>query len=239
MPIGWTKAGEWCELADIYSSWMNRLTKNTSQVQRRAGFTLIELLVVISIMGTLAALTFPALKAVERKKKLEIAGAELGQIAHALDNYKAKYGVYPPANAGNSMLSQLYYELSGTTNTGTNYITLDGASQILIGDVNTAFGVGGFINCSKGHGEDAPAARNFLPGLSSKMIYYPVTNNGIATTMLVTSVGGPDDSYRPLIASGLNPFRYAYPGTNNPNGYDLWIDLQINGKTNRISNWSR
>ena len=87
--------------------------------------------------------------------------------------------------------------------------------------------------------EDAPAARNFLVGLSPRLIYYPVTNNGIPTTMLVTSVGGPDQSYQPLNAPGLNPFRYANPGTNNPNSYDLWVDLQINGKINRINNWSR
>ncbi len=36
----------------------------------------------------------------------------------------------------------------------------------------------------------------------------------------------------------LNPFRYIYPGTNNPTSYDLWIDLRISGKTNLICNWS-
>ena len=213
--------------------------KNVSKIQRRAGFTLIELLVVISIMGVLAALTFPVIQAVKQKQKLQLARAELSDIAARVENYHVKYGVYPPGNAGNCMLSQLYSELSGTTNNGTAYVTLDGASQILIGDVNTAYGVGGFINCSKSGGEDAPAARNFLVGLSPRLIYYPVTNNGIPTTMLVTSVGGPDQSYQPLNAPGLNPFRYANPGTNNPNSYDLWVDLQINGKINRINNWSR
>jgi hypothetical protein len=44
-----------------------------------------------------------------------------------------------------------------------------------------------------------------------------------------------------LAAAGFsgNPFRYVYPGTNNPSSYDLWIDLSISGKTNRISNWTR
>ena len=105
-------------------------------------------------------------------------------------------------------------------------------------DVYKAYGVGGFINCSKGSGEDALVAQNFLSGLSSREINNFVTNNGVQTTMLVTSVGGPDVGYKPLGASGLNPFRYNYPGTNNPTSYDLWIDLRISGKTNRICNWN-
>jgi len=27
--------------------------------------------------------------------------------------------------------------------------------------------------------------------------------------------------------------------TNNPNSYDLWVDVVMNGKTNRLSNWSK
>jgi prepilin-type N-terminal cleavage/methylation domain-containing protein len=208
-----------------------------SKIENRAAFTLIELLVVISIISVIAGMTFSVLKGVKRVQYLKTATAELAQIAGALDNYKAKYGVYPPGNASNPLLNQLYYELSGTTINGADYVTLDGSSQILVGAVKTAYGVGGFINCTKGGGEDSTPARNFLSGISSKRVFYPVTNNGVATTILITSVGGPDQNYQPLNASDLNPFRYSYPGTNNPTSYDLWIDLSISGKTNRISNW--
>ena len=38
----------------------------------------------------------------------------------------------------------------------------------------------------------------------------------------------------------LNPWRYnSSSPTNNPNSYDLWVDVLIGGKTNRFSNWSR
>jgi hypothetical protein len=38
----------------------------------------------------------------------------------------------------------------------------------------------------------------------------------------------------------MNPIRYnSSSPTNNPNSYDLWIDVVIDGKTNRISNWSK
>jgi len=229
------------------------IANRKSQIANRAAFTLIELLVVISIMAVLAGFTLVVLGGIKKRQYLNTASAELNQIATALDNYKNKYGVYPPANANpggtyappadRSILSQLYYELSGTTNNGTYFITLDGASQILVSspgnDVNKAYDVGGFINCSKGSGEDAQAARNFLPSLKPNRINQFVTNNGVQTTVLVTSVGGPDPAYKPLGASGLNPFRYAYPGTNNPGSYDLWVQLVINGKTNLICNWNK
>jgi hypothetical protein len=66
-----------------------------------------------------------------------------------------------------------------------------------------------------------------------------VTNGITRTTAILTSVGGPDDSYKPLNASGMNPFRYnsANP-TNSPNSFDLWVDLSISGKITRINNWS-
>lgn len=210
-------------------------------------FTLIELLVVITIIGLLAALTLPAISAMKKQQYIKTVQAEMARLDIALENYKTKYGVYPPGNQNNnsiyapldrSQLSQLYYELSGTTNDGTYYRSPDG-NQILIGAVTTAYGAGGFINSCRGSGEDASLARNFLPGLSSKQINDQVTNNNIRTTMIVTSVGGPDPNYRPLRASDLNPFRYVYPGTNNPNSYDLWVQLVIGGKTNLVCNWNK
>ena len=60
-----------------------------------------------------------------------------------------------------------------------------------------------------------------------------------ASVVLITAVRGPDAAYMPLGpgTQDLNPFCYLYPGTNNVGSYDLWIDLRISGKTNRICNW--
>ena len=218
---------------------MKTIVNRKSQIVNRAAFTLVELLVVISIIGVLAGFTIPVLKMAKAAQYKKVARGELEFIETALENYKAKYGAYPPGNAANPLLTQLYYELAGTTVSGANYVTLDGSAQIPVASVASAYGVGGFVNCTKGNGEDDIKAKNFLPGLSSKQLYYPVTNNFVPTTLIVTTVGGPDDSYKPLNASALNPFRYRYPGVNNPNSYDLWVQLVISGKTNLICNWSR
>jgi prepilin-type N-terminal cleavage/methylation domain-containing protein len=225
---------------------MKKIEKRKAESGNVRAFTLIELLVVISIIGVLAGFTIPALGMIKKQQYLKTARAEMEFLQTALENYKAKYGAYPPgnqlsatANYAPAQFSQLYYELAGTINNGNNYVTLDGSATIAITDVKTAYGVGGFINCTKGTGEDDLKAKNFLSGIRQKDVYSPVSNNLVATTVLVTSVGGPDDNYKPLSASGLNPIRYVYPGVNNPNSYDLWVQLVISGKTNLVCNWSR
>jgi len=43
----------------------------------------------------------------------------------------------------------------------------------------------------------------------------------------------------PANSPNVNPWRYAYPGTSNPDSYDLWMKLSIGGKTYLLCNWSK
>jgi len=225
-----------------------------SALRIRNAFTLIELLVVIAVIGILAALTFTVGGAVKKKQYLSKTQAEMAQIAAAIDEYKTTYGFYPPDAPQvpeAPMVNQLYYELLGTmlyTNNGGTVLfkTLDSSGDPIPKDsVSSFFGtsVGGFLNCTKpGAGEDAAAAKAFLSNVKPNQMWPHYTNgNGVAVTLLVASVGGPDDNYRPLNGvQALNPWRYvsSHP-TNNPTSYDLWVELQISGKTNLICNWSK
>ena len=215
-----------------------------SAIVRARAFTLIELLVVIAIIGVLAAFIIPTLKAVKRNQYLSNAKAELALMESAIEAYKSTYGFYPPNSTllvNNIPINPLYYELLGTTNNNGTYQTLDGSAQpISLTSMTAAFNLGGFINCTKpGAGEDAAAAKNFLPDLKPNQ-YGVITNgNNIAVTELLCSVGGPDPGYRPFGVSDLNPWRYSYPGTNNSGGYDLYVQLVISGKTNLVCNWSK
>jgi prepilin-type N-terminal cleavage/methylation domain-containing protein len=226
------------------------------------GFTLIELLVVISIIALLAAFTVPVMKQLKRREYINKTQAEMAQLETALDSYKAAYGFYPPSNPGynpaNSLtwsdayFNPLYFELLGTTNTNPanpatgTYQTLDGSASIAadttgltMGPAPGPLGVSGFINCTKpGAGEDAVAAKNFLPDLNSKQygIYTNLSYAGVPLTLLLGSVGGPDFTNGLPV---LNPWRYVYPGINNPSSYDLWIQLKIAGQMNLICNWSK
>jgi type II secretory pathway pseudopilin PulG len=206
----------------------------------------------MAIIGALAAMLLAVVGGVKKKQYVYNTQAEMAQLETAIERYKAAYGFYPPDNqvqtqpmAQRFWVNQLYYELEGTTNNGTSYQTLDGSSTILIGDVKTAFGVGGFMNSTKpGSGEDSTKARNFLPDLKPRQIWpYPgYTNNGAnaGENLLIVSVGGPDANYQPLQLQDLNPWRYNSSNpTNNPGAYDLWVQLVIGGKTNLICNWSK
>ena len=181
-----------------------------SAIRNSPAFTLIELLVVISIIALLAAFTIPVLHTVARKKILDRTRGEMEQMATAIDRYKAAYGFYPPSNplypntdVYDVMFSPLYYELLGTTNINSGgpaspaYQTLDnsGVVPLTAANVLTAFGVSGFINCSKGGtGEHEPMiwtvaygkGRVFYSALGHQAKEFEVSE---MATMLLTTTG--------------------------------------------------
>jgi prepilin-type N-terminal cleavage/methylation domain-containing protein len=215
---------------------------------RTPAFTLIELLVVISIIGVLAALLFPVGRSVRRKQVYSIAQSELEQVAAAIEAYKIKTGFYPPDHPGNAISNQLFFELKGTVFNPTNnvYTTLDGTESISTTDAGNLFGTGGFANSSRtAQGTDEKAAPvNFLKNIRQTQIGHLVYGG----TLLVCSVEWADPNTPPVLngpglpqaAPVLNPWRYVSSGpTNNPNSYDLWVDLRVGSDSYRVSNWSK
>ncbi len=219
-----------------------------SALHTAPAFTLIELLVVIAIMGVLAAMLLAVVSQVKRTQYIYNSRAELEQLVTAIERYKAAYGFYPPSNTNSALINPLYYELVGVTYNTTNntYQTLDGRASITAANVTSTMYIGGFMNCTKpGSGEDASAARDFLPDLKMKQLA-TITNStpppAYTNFVLVASVGGPDPTYQApgVGVPDLNPWRYnsANP-TNNPGSYDLYVQLVIGGKTNLICNWNK
>lgn len=217
-----------------------------TNLRSNQGFTLIELLVVIAVIALMAAMIFPVTGAVTRARISKKVTAELTQLESAIENYKSKLGYFPPDNPGLPFTNQLYYELLGARVSSANpsiYEALDGSSTVNFAQP-TFFGsrVKGIMNSTRpGADDDAARAQTFLTNLKP-------TQNAQLTTgerVLVCSVPWPTDSpfqpipVPPAQAAGVNPWRYnSSSPTNNPNGFDLWVDVIIAGKTNRFSNWS-
>lgn len=216
-------------------------------------FTLVEMLVVISIIGVLAALLFPVGSAISRSGKLKRARAELSALETGIENYKLKLGFYPPDNPlpdpnnaagdplqGTPVVNQLYFELLGTVQNGSDFETLDGSARIPVANVQSYFGRASFSNLGARKGaEEGVMAENFLKGTIR-----PGQIAELSSGVKVFIGPVPWPSTLPALTmyptAGLNPWRYvsSHP-TNNTKSYDLWIDLVIGGKTNRISNWRK
>ena len=68
------------------------------------GFTLIELLVVLVILGLLAGMVGPNVMKYISSSKIEVAKAQLGDIAAGLDLFKLDVGRYPDTAEGLKVL---------------------------------------------------------------------------------------------------------------------------------------
>ena len=221
---------------------MNKLPNNHRNPAGRLAFTLIELLVVIAIIALLAAMVFPITGAVNRAKIKAKSRAELNNVVTYIESYKVKLGHYPPdnPNPNNPFINPLYYELVGTREvraSGRSVFTAldDTTTTFSPTELNTAFGVGGFVNCSRGSGDEGPVAVNFARSLKPNQV---AQISGSPLKVLVCSIPWPAANPGPV--PGMNPIRYnSSAPRHNKDGYDIWIDVIIAGKTNRFSNWSK
>lgn len=228
---------------------MNRIARTT------AAFTLLELLVVIAVMSLLAAMIFPAVKGVDKRKKISRARGEMAQVIASIESYKAKLGYYPPDNRSPldhqllAGLNQLYYELNGTIFSANTFVDKDKvAPPINSSQIASFFGPGvtGFMNVERGSGDEGPGTLRFLQGFRSGQIgLVGATNQNtkmtVSACVLVCTVPGPDPNNPALNAGSpaLNPWRYnSSAPTNNHAGYDLWADIFVGNKMVRICNWS-
>ena len=216
----------------------------------QSAFTLIELLVVISIIGVLAGLIVGLTGLATRKSRESRIRVEMNRLINDIENYKANLGFYPPDHRvqrtdgtefGWPAPNQLFYELSGTlfTNTDKGQFTAVGRREPMAPTViNSLFGQSGFANAQRDQKD-----LKFMSELKASQ-FKRVTTNGVQFDVLAVPVPGPKNSpwllRAPNSSVPVNPWLYVSTSpTNNPERFDLWTEVLINGKIMRFSNWEK
>jgi prepilin-type N-terminal cleavage/methylation domain-containing protein len=207
---------------------------------RRSAFTLIEMLVVIGIIGILAALILGGASIANSKMKRAKAEAERDALVTAIQSYKNKKGFYPPDNTKSTIMSPLFYELTGTVVLGGNYKSLVSGDNLSPANIINIFNAGGFLNASA----DPSEVLNFAPTISksSRTASFTIPSTTTTYTLFCITIKGPPQ-INTIDGKPFEPYdvwNYVSTNpTNNPGSYDLWIDVLYSGHTNRISNWSK
>lgn len=199
-------------------------------------FSLIELMVVIGIIGILAGLTVAFVSRSSTHRKMTRLEHEREQIQLWIDEYKHKKGYYPLDNTNNPALQPLYYELAGTLVVngpgGADYTTRDGRRRtISSNELRQAFTIQGLLNASVTTFDAAADAPSFLTHLREDQLKPLTTATNVV--VLVAPLPGPS-----VPEVNGNPWRYrsTYP-LHNPDGYDLWAEVEINGQIITNGNW--
>jgi prepilin-type N-terminal cleavage/methylation domain-containing protein len=219
----------------------------------RGGFTLVELLAVIAIIAVLAAITMGLTAAARNARINSRARTELQHLQTAIEAYKAERNAFPPdhilqnsSQKVDPVLNPLYYELIGMTATATGFRPRNSSpsSPVLTpNQIEELFGRRGFLNASANPSEPA---RAYLDPKDSTV--WSGTISGIPdVTLLVAPFTWPSD--RPsLLPAGFqpnsgksrnpNPWRYVSTSpTNNPGGFDLWVEVPVGGELRVFKNW--
>lgn len=194
----------------------------------KAAFTLVEMLTVIAIIAILAALVTAGAQKASVGRKISRVKSDLANLESVIERYQNDQQFYPPGGT-NAAAPPLYYELSGTKYDGTQYRTLDGNEVISDSPMLNTFGVTGFAN------SNPETAKNYFSELKANQ--HTKTDGGVE--VLTVPVEGPN---LPLVKNAssapINTWRYvSNQPTNNPTSFDLWADIVVGSKTNRIGNW--
>ena len=212
---------------------MKTTTNNLKAGQGTQAFTLVELLVVISIIGIIAAMTVGAMSGAAAQRDLKAVEAQKAKLILAIEDYKGKFGSFPPDRPGGTVaqayMNPLAYELGGVRRSGANFQAETDPNHVVTpAQLGTWFGLTGLLNATPSATMRGKSFLN-LKGGTGKTADYVIDPSG--AMLLKVSADHPTLTE--------NVWRYRSYPTNghNPKSYDLWAEIKKKGGTNTISNW--
>jgi prepilin-type N-terminal cleavage/methylation domain-containing protein len=176
-------------------------------------FTLVEMLVVIAIIGILAALILGVLPSVTEKRTRSRVKTELAAVETVIASYKEKKGFFPPDNLLLTNRPSLYYELTATDLPPKPNPIRDAAEQM---------GITNIVNVG------AEDSHNFYKNVRQSQV---TEINGVQFLGIKTK-GPNDETFVTFWYDSHSPNRH------NHEGFDLWVDVKVSGKIERIGNWN-
>jgi prepilin-type N-terminal cleavage/methylation domain-containing protein len=181
-----------------------KTTNNMRSGQGTVAFTLIELLLVISIIGIVAGLSVAAMSGAGEARDRKAVEAQKAKLILAIEDYKAKYGSYPPDRPGttvnNAHWNPLAYELGGMRRSGVNFqAEADPSHVVTPAMVSGYFGLTGLLNATPSATVRAKAFLSLKGGLRAHHERHARLARGDATQ----SAGGPSNACRKCLALPL------------------------------------
>jgi hypothetical protein len=158
----------------------------------------------------------------------------------AIEAYKTNFGSYPPDHVVSRkplkvdpVTNSLLYELAGVVSDSTNQLfklaNLEAADAKFVKEF---FQCSGFKNC----GETEAEIKHFLPARQS----FPCQLHDDPDVFAVGFQPSSEQFARPEVSweFNLSTWRYISSSpTNNPGGFDLWLEIKTKRQTVTIGNW--
>ena len=222
---------------------MKTTTNNLRSGRGAQAFTLIELLLVISIIGIIAAMSVAGIRSATAKRDQAAVEAQKAKLILAIEDYKAKFGSYPPDRPGltvaNAHWNPLAYELGGTRRSGAAGVNfqseVDPNHVITPGMLGSYFGLTGLLNATPSptvRGKSFLALRGGT-GKTADFVFITNGTPGVLPAMLLKVAAD-----HPTMSENVWRYRSYPTNGHNPKSYDLWAEIKRSGgTTNTISNW--